>query len=305
MKQNWKKLGQVYNPLIHLPEGYSYGAVPIVRKIKNNILFVFFTARNRQNKSVLCEVEICLDRLLPISKTKVDLLVPGSIGTFDEDGVMASDIFTNEGIDYVTYIGWNRGITVPFRNAIGIAKYTSEGIKKIKKGPILDRSVYDPCFVASNCVFKIGIIFVMYYLSCSQWEVIDNKLIHRYNIKIAKSKDGIIWSPTGKTAINFKNKDEYAISVPRVIKDNKIYKMWYSYRGSIDAPTYRIGYAESLDGFLWERKDDEINLIPSESGWDSEMICYPYIFEQKRNKFILYNGNGYGKTGFGIAKLEK
>jgi hypothetical protein len=305
VQQNWKKLGQVFNPLIHLPDGYCYGAVPIVRKIKNNILFVFFTARNSQNKSVLCEVEICLDRLIPISKTKVDLLVPGSIGSFDEDGVMASDIFTNDGIDYITYIGWNRGITVPFRNAIGIAEYTSLGIKKIYDGPILDRSIYDPCFVASNCVVKIGFSFVMYYLSCSKWDVIDNKLTHYYNIKIAESKDGITWRPTGKIAINFKHKDEYAISVPRVIKDNKIYKMWYSFRGSSDATTYRIGYAESFDGFLWERKDNIINLIPSELGWDSEMVCYPYIFEQKNSKFILYNGNGYGKTGFGIAKLEK
>ena len=42
----------------------------------------------------------------------------------------------------------------------------------------------------------------------------------------------------------------------------------------------------------------------SAEGWDSEMICYPYVFEHRGRFFMLYNGNGYGKTGFGVAVLE-
>ena len=42
----------------------------------------------------------------------------------------------------------------------------------------------------------------------------------------------------------------------------------------------------------------------SPNGWDSEMICYPYVFDHGRNRYMLYNGNGYGKTGFGLAVLE-
>ena len=38
--------------------------------------------------------------------------------------------------------------------------------------------------------------------------------------------------------------------------------------------------------------------------WDSEMICYPYVFEHKDDLYMLYNGNDYGKTGFGLAVLE-
>jgi hypothetical protein len=41
----------------------------------------------------------------------------------------------------------------------------------------------------------------------------------------------------------------------------------------------------------------------SEEGWDSEMMCYPYVFDHKGERYMLYNGNGYGKSGFGIAKL--
>ncbi len=77
--------------------------------------------------------------------------------------------------------------------------------------------------------------------------------------------------------------------------------MWYSFRGL----RYRIGYAESLDGLQWERLDHLAGIDISESGWDSQSVEYPYVFEHRGQKFMLYNGNGYGATGFGIAVLDK
>jgi hypothetical protein len=78
--------------------------------------------------------------------------------------------------------------------------------------------------------------------------------------------------------------------------------MWYSYRASAHFANYKIGYAESADGEVWERKDDLAGIDVSETGWDSEMLCYPSIFLYRNHYYMLYNGNGYGKTGFGIAK---
>jgi len=34
-------------------------------------------------------------------------------------------------------------------------------------------------------------------------------------------------------------------------------------------------------------------------------ICYPYVFDHAGSRYMLYNGNGYGRTGFGIAILER
>ena len=59
-----------------------------------------------------------------------------------------------------------------------------------------------------------------------------------------------------------------------------------------------------MDGIKWERIK-EIELDVSESGWDSEMVCYPYVFEYNDKLYMLYNGNGYGKTGIGLAILEE
>jgi hypothetical protein len=38
-------------------------------------------------------------------------------------------------------------------------------------------------------------------------------------------------------------------------------------------------------------------------GWDSEMMCYPNVFECNKDTYLIYNGNDFGKNGFGIAKL--
>ena len=130
--------------------------------------------------------------------------------------------------------------------------------------------------------------------------------MHNYHIKYAESSDGISWDRQGIVAIDYKDQLEYAISVPRVLKDPKgKFRMWFSSRASSSADSYRIRYAESVDGINWVRKDDEVGIDISEDGWDSEMICYPYVFDHDGKKYMLYNGNGYGKTGFGLAVLEE
>lgn len=80
--------------------------------------------------------------------------------------------------------------------------------------------------------------------------------------------------------------------------------MWYSFRGNRDK--YRIGYAFSEDGFDWHANYENGPVVfKSSDGWDSEMVCYPHVFSHEGTKYMLYNGNGYGKTGIGLAVLEE
>ena len=64
------------------------------------------------------------------------------------------------------------------------------------------------------------------------------------------------------------------------------------------------GYAESNDGLEWKRKDEEVGIETSDNGWDSEMLAYPYIYKHNEKIYMFYNGNGFGKSGFGYAELE-
>lgn len=81
--------------------------------------------------------------------------------------------------------------------------------------------------------------------------------------------------------------------------------MWFSSRADKTNDTYRIRYAESDDGIKWIRKDEEVGINVSDKGWDSEMICYPFVFKHNNSHYMLYNGNSYGKSGIGLAVLEE
>jgi hypothetical protein len=306
--QKWKKLGRIFNPEDHPGNtGAGYAAVPVVAGIEENELIIYFTYRDQHNRSLPSWVKMSILPDIKITGIGQEpLLSPGYPGFFDEDGVMPTSTIIIDNKQYLYYIGWNKAVSVPFRNAIGVA-VSDKGKHKFTRmfdGPILDRSIYDPCFVASNCVIRDDGQYKMYYLSCNKWTRKDNKLVHSYDIKYAESSDGINWQRNGKTAISFAYENEYAISVPRVIKEKGIYKAWYSYRGGPKGDTYRIGYAESEDGLKFIRKDHLVDLDISQDGWDSEMICYPEIFDMQGKRYMLYNGNGYGKSGFGLAVLE-
>jgi hypothetical protein len=119
--------------------------------------------------------------------------------------------------------------------------------------------------------------------------------------KYAESRDGIHWDRKGTVVLPLKGGGEFALSKPCVLKDRGLYRMWYAYRGA----GYRIGYAESADGLSWERLDEKAGIDVSPSGWDSETIEYAYVLDHKGERYMFYNGNDYGRTGFGLAILEK
>jgi hypothetical protein len=83
------------------------------------------------------------------------------------------------------------------------------------------------------------------------------------------------------------------------LREKGVYKMWYSYRGG----KYRIGYAESTDGKIFTRMDEAVGIGVSEDDWDSDMVCYPCVFDLRGVRYMIYCGNEYGKTGFGLAVL--
>ena len=139
----------------------------------------------------------------------------------------------------------------------------------------------------------------MWYGSNLRWgsEQRDMDHVIKYASGIAPDQ----WTPTGDICIGIANENEYAFSRPCVVVDGDAWRMWYSFRGA----AYRIGYAESRNGIAWTRRDDLAGIAPSSEGWDSESIEYPWIFDHDGERYMLYNGNRYGLTGFGLAVLER
>lgn len=298
----WERVSWIFTATGQQPWMHSHAAVPIAEHVEGDVFRVYFSARDAANRSFTGALLVDItrpDRVLDVAADPV--LSPGGLGEFDDSGAMATWLCRTDTETFLYYIGWNLGRTVPFRNAIGVARRLPDGsFQRMFPGPIVDRSRDEPHFCASCCVIPDGELWRMWYLSCTGWTPGTLGPRHHYHIKYAESRDGTAWRRDGTVAIDYLTDSEYAISRPSVVRDGDLWKMWFSHRGD----AYRIGYAESDNGKSWRRDDARGGLMASGRGWDSDMVEYPFVFDHRGTRFMLYNGNGYGQTGFGLA-VEK
>lgn len=302
---HWKKLGNIFCPENNYPWMVSHAANPFPVFLDENIIRIYFTSRDNKSRSHVGYVNVDAGngfKVIEISKKPV--VEPGALGYFDDSGAAMGCHLEHNKKKYLYYLGWNLKVTVPWQNSIGlaVAQSGSDTFVKVSQAPIMDRSHEDPFSISYPSVLFENHKFRMWYGSNLSWGPDQDKMNHV--IKYAESEDGVHWKRSNQVCINLKYPNEYAISKPHVLKIGDIYCMWYSFRGSINMSTYRIGYAESRDGLNWERKDELAGIDLSDYGWDFEMICYPTVFSYKDKYYMLYNGNGYGRTGFGIAINE-
>jgi hypothetical protein len=220
---------------------------------------------------------------------------------FDDSGCSIGCILKVGERRLLYYMGWHLTVRVPWQNALGLA--VSEGpeqpFKRVSRFPIVPLSEQDPYTISYPWVLHEGGRYRMWYGSNTQWG--GEKRDMRHLIKYAESEDGVHWERSDKIAIDFGFAGEYAMCKPCVLKDGDGYRMWFCSRGE----TYRIRTARSHDGVDWEREPDSAAGIDvSPEGWDSQMIEYPCVFDHKGRRYMLYAGNGFGASGFGLAVWE-
>jgi hypothetical protein len=143
----------------------------------------------------------------------------------------------------------------------------------------------------------------MWYVGGSKWTTVNGKALPMYNIRYLTSPDGVNWGKEGRVCIDYNNDDEHAFGKPFIFEDGILQRMFYSVRTR--SKGYRLGYAESVDGLNWTRKDEVIGIDVSDSGWDSQMIAYSSLVKHKDKVYLFYNGNNLGESGFGYAELEQ
>jgi len=300
--ERWRKIGRIFRPgqyaWLH-----THAQNPFPEPIGDGIFRVHFAARDKNNLARGAYFDFNINNphtILNIStRPTIDL---GALGTFDDSGVMPSCIIDYKGMRYMYYTGWSKAVTVPFSFHIGLAISKNGGklYDRVSLAPVLGRSCHDPYITGAPYVIIENNIFKMWYVSATGWvlEKGSSKPKHYYTIKYAESQDGLFWKTNFDLCIPYKE-GEYAIARPVVFKEDGIYEMWFSFRGGND--TYRMGTASSTDGKKWARDPESVGINISENGWDAEMICYAYPFYYKSTLYALYNGNGYGATGMGLA----
>lgn len=299
----WVKKGQIFKPDQQYDWLLSHGMLPVADHMEGDMYRIYFSGRDGQNRSRIGFVVVDINspqKILEISENPV--LDLGSLGAFDDNGVSPTWIINHQGQKYLYYFGWNKGSLVRAAEVSGLAISVDQGktFNKFSRAPVIDRTDAEPYqILVISCILIEDGVWRMWYDSADTWQTPE---LPRYNIKYAESTDGINWSRKGLVSVDYRSRDESRVSRASVIKEDGRYKMWHCY--AIGSGGYRMGYAESEDGYTFERKDDSLTIQVSDSGWDSEMVCYPNVFVHKGQKMMLYCGNGYGRTGFGLAVEE-
>ncbi len=303
----WKKLGRIFEPPKDKNWNQLYAMMPTPVYLEDRgIIRVFFgtTDTNRFGRSSYIDLNSS-DPTKVVYISPEPILDLGRVGTFDDSGVIASSVVHLNSQFYLYYVGFQRTVNVPYMLFSGLAIGQLDCMKftRYSESPIIDRSRYNVFSNAAPFVLydDDANLFKMWCWLGKEWISIRGKFYIKAEIGYAESTDGLSWSLAKNSCIIPREGSEFSVGRPWVKKLNHGYEMFYSVRW-IDK-LYRLGYARSEDGKDWIRDDENIGIDVSETGWDSEMICYPAVLTIKNRTFLFYNGNNNGETGFGVAEL--
>ena len=305
----WVQKGFIFKPSGKFSWSQTHAQVPTALLMEDHIR-IYYATRDSQGRSLTSFINVAREdpsQILYIHDKPI--LSLGAPGTHDEAGVMVGCVIANGNTILLYYTGWSRGQTVPYRVSIGLAKSSDDGMtfEREFSGPIVDRTKLEPYMTMSPYVLKQDKKWQMWYGSGMGWEAVRGKMEPLYIIKYAESTDGIHWRQNNVICINQLHPLE-ANTRPSVLVNALGYEMWFSYRHCVDfrdgEGAYRIGYATSKDGQDWQRHIAFSDLTPGFQNWNNRMMAYPNVLEFDGKRMMFFNGNGFGKTGFGYAIWE-
>lgn len=317
----WQKVGRVFDPAAHvLPPGCIGFAQSPQSLMFENFVRVYFSTRavdgmNGKYVSHVAFVDLDKDMRTVRAVSTHTVLRAGGLGCFDEHGIFPMNVLRVGAAVYGYTCGWSRRVSVSVETAIGLAISNDDGLTftRVGDGPVLGASLHEPCLVGDAFVKVIDGRFHMWYIFGTGWKRYAEHAApdRTYKIGHATSQDGIVWEKEeARQIINDRLGPDESQALPTVIRLGSRHHMFFCYRQSFDFRTnaergYRIGHAWSDDLVQWVRADDDAPLDGTPGGWDSDMQCYPHAFECDGRIGLLYNGNEFGRHGFGLAWLER
>ena len=315
----WHKIGKVFDPRDHelANNCFEFAQSPQALVLDDRVR-VYFSTRERDSVgkylSHVAYVDYSRDMSVLLGVANYEVLPLGGLGCFDEHGIFPINVF-DDGERVLAYTtGWNRKVSVSVDASIGLAISHDRGqtFERFGNGPLLSASLHEPFLVADAFVQRFQDLYHMWYIYGTKWQLFDgNDQADRvYKIAHATSVDGLSWNRDGRQIVSDRLNENECQALPSVIFLDGKYHMYFCYREAdgfrnVLNRGYRIGYATSIDLENWTRDDSKAGIDLSVEGWDSEMQCYPYIFDCDGQVFLLYNGNEFGRHGFGLAVLDK
>ncbi len=314
----WQKLGQIFDfQTSPFADRYvSHAQSPQALVLDDRVRIYFSTRTIDAPGQFLSHVQyVDYDKDLKniIGYSDHEVIPLGKLGCFDEHGIFPLSPAKVGDKVYGYTNGISRRVSVAVETGIGFAVSSDGGksFQKVGDGPLLSATTYEPFLVGDPFVRSFAGKFHMYYLFGKKWSeaALGHASERVYKIGHAVSDDGATWQKTGESVIADKIDENECQALPTVIQIGERYHMYFCYRHMDGFRTekgkgYRLGYAYSDDLTSWTRDDECAGINLSSEGWDADMMCYPNVFSCNDKVYLLYNGNYFGRDGFGLAVLK-
>jgi predicted GH43/DUF377 family glycosyl hydrolase len=318
----WRKLGRIFDPAnFKLANDCREYAQSPQALVFDNYVRIYYSTRKRDSfngkyLSHISFVDMNKDFKKIINVSSHAVIELGRLGCYDEHGIFPLNVI-RKGNDIYGYIGgWNRRVSVSVDTSIGIAISRDNGFtfQRMGDGPVLTSSLREPFLVGDPFVTSYNNQFQMWYIFGISWKKYteDQPPDRIYKIGFAVSNDGITWhkKEEGRQIVSDRLGEDESQAMPTVAYYNGRYHMFFCYRQSFDFRRnkdrgYRIGYAYSDNLINWIRNDGLVGIDVTADSWDSDMLCYPHVFDYDGRIYMLYNGNEFGRFGFGLAVLDE
>jgi hypothetical protein len=312
-----KKLGKIFNPTEHkLANDCTEFAQSPQALVFDHFVRIYFSTREKDlsgkflSHIAFVDMDKDFKKIIAISTNTVIPL--GALGCFDEHGIFPISPMRHGDKIFAYTCGWSRRVSVPVETSIGLAISSDEGLTfdRLGNGPVMSSSLKEPFLVGDAFVRVYKNTFHMWYIYGTSWTKQQQESpVRIYKIAHATSSDGINWNRDNKRIIQDRLDPDECQALPSVVFHHNRYHMFFCYRRATDfrknkSRAYRIGYAYSDDLNYWIRDDDKPGLDFTTDAWDSEMQCYPHVFKCNDKIYLLYNGNEFGRFGFGIAEWD-
>lgn len=302
--QEWQRLGRIFVATGERPWMCSHASVPTAMLLTPSCIRVFLAFRDATQRGRIGYVDVSAEdptRILNVSATPcLDL---GARGRFDEDGVTPLSLIVDGDRLLLFYAGWQRIESVRFALFTGLAVSHDSGLtfRRVADTPVLDRTHGEAACRTGAVVVRSRHEWLCYYLSGNDYISVHNKIVSRYALHLLRSGTPTSWPGPGKRVITPNAPVEVGCGRPCVLYEDGRWKMWLSVRTADHG--YHIVYADSDDGEAWRRQDDVFHLTGEAGDWESREVGFASIVDTATGRYLFYNGNDYGLTGFGVARL--
>ena len=299
---SWIKKGLVFSCQDNGSWRHSHAYMPTALVLDDRVR-VYLAFRDAQAIGRVGFVDLDLDNPLQvIGISENPVLQTGPAGAFDDAGATPFSLVRDDDSLRLYYAGWHRSVSVRYHIFTGLAISCDNGLTFQRHGnvPVLDRTEHAWLVRSGISIMKTGDIWKCWCAASDGVVNLEGKSIPVYDWGYLESADGIHW-PREHRKVLSADVDKGILGYGRtsVLHEHGIYKAWVPVRTAHGYTS--MAYIHSADGIHWSDFDYHNGLMPSEDGFDSKEVSFPSVFDIGERRYMVYNGNDFGKTGFGLA----